>query len=171
MHQQLRAAQALRSLVAGAMRAVGDELRHAEMAAALCAHFGGTPALKVPSALLRAPLTGDAALERVASEAWLDGCIGEGMAAVLAADEAEHAVEPQLARTQRIIAQDEARHAALAWQTLAHCVKRKPTLLPLLRQSTPDLLPPSVRVGSAARRERIAARHIRTAQARLAQMA
>ncbi|MBA2542890.1 MAG: hypothetical protein H0V17_24805, partial [Deltaproteobacteria bacterium] len=58
------------------------------------------------------------ALELLAHEAWLEGCLNEGAAAEearLAAEDAEGAVSHMLAT----IARDEHRHAELSWAVLA----------------------------------------------------
>ena len=48
---------------------------------------------------------------RLATESWLDGCLGEGIAAARAARAASLASDPAALRVQRTIASDEARHA------------------------------------------------------------
>jgi len=63
-------------------------------------------------------LAGQAALVRLAIESWVDGCLGEGAAAACAAQEATSTTRPDIRSTQQRIAQDEARHAELAWDVL-----------------------------------------------------
>lgn len=55
---------------------------------------------------------------RVAVESWIDGCIGEGVAAARAHDAAERSQDPVARAAQRRISRDEARHAKLGWSIL-----------------------------------------------------
>lgn len=101
---ELRRAGAPPALIAAALDAARDEARHAHQ----CAAEAGGVVIAAPSPALAAPrpaASHDAALARLAVEAWREGCIGEGIAAT----------EVPIAS----IARDEARHAELAWQILA----------------------------------------------------
>jgi hypothetical protein len=58
----------------------------------------------------------------MALEAWTDGCLGEGAAAARAARAHSGAEEPACRAALASIADDEARHAELAFAVLAHCL-------------------------------------------------
>jgi hypothetical protein len=117
--QQLEACGAPEALRLRALVAGEDELRHAVMAGAVAAGLGGQPvSLEPPSRDRRPAIPGVAGLVRLAVESWLDGCLGEAAAACCAAIEAESAQSPEVRRSQRAIADDESRHAELAWDVL-----------------------------------------------------
>ena len=120
------------SLVADAHAAAQDEIRHATssyaIASTLGAHVVGPGALAAGAAPLAAPT-----LERIASEALLDGCFGETLASLMAAEGAARAEDPALQRVLDGIAEDEARHAELAWRILAWALASSPsTVAPAL---------------------------------------
>lgn len=118
--EQLAASGAPESLIGRARQAAADELRHAVISAQAVAALASAPvlALDPPTVSDRAVATGRAGLVRLAVESFLDGCLGEATAAVVAASEADLAGNVDLRRTQRTIACDEARHASLAWDII-----------------------------------------------------
>jgi len=95
-----------------ARRFAGDERRHARAAARLTRRFGGVllrPRVRrVPSPTLVELLEDDA----------VEGCVKETFGALLATWQAERAGDARVRRTLRRIAEDETRHAALAWEIL-----------------------------------------------------
>lgn len=113
------------ALVERAVRAADEELGHTRVALQLAQQFGGAPARLVAPPFRRRPgLPRPLALERIAAEAWLDGCLNEGQAALIAYEEAERTLVKEEARACRLIAREEAGHAALAadilqWATAA----------------------------------------------------
>lgn len=117
MARELAAAGAPEALVGAARRAAGDEARHTE----LCGRMVDAPFWLLPldpgygEPRWRKPT--QEALATLAREAWLDGCLGEGIAAARAASAARSA-GPDAAGVQREIAADERRHAELAWSIL-----------------------------------------------------
>lgn len=113
------------ALIAGAHRAALDEIEHAQVAFALASAYAGR-ALS-PVAFVAAPCVTPMRLRDFAIETFVDGCVGETVAALDAAREAE--AQPALAAIFTKIADDEARHAALAWQIVAWCVKQDPSIL------------------------------------------
>lgn len=117
---QLAACGAPASLVARALVAGADEVRHAVVSAAIAAGFaGGGVTVELPStAGRRAPAPGAAGLWRLVTESWTDGCLGEGTAAAWAAAEAETAGDAALRAALHGIAVDEEGHAQLAWDVL-----------------------------------------------------
>lgn len=117
---QLERASAPPALIARALRAAEDELRHAILSARVAIRHGAAPlALGRVTPATRAPAEGIGGLQRLAVESWIDGCLGEGKAAAAAACEADHAADGVLRDLQQSIAVDEASHAELAWDVLA----------------------------------------------------
>ncbi|MDX2086869.1 MAG: hypothetical protein SFX73_03415 [Kofleriaceae bacterium] len=117
MAAELAAVGAPDALVRAARQAADEEARHTR----LCAELAGIPFSLLPLADHHAsprwtrPST--AALVTLAREAWLDGCLGEGIAARQAHDAAARA-SALYRDAQHTIADDEQRHAELAWAVL-----------------------------------------------------
>jgi len=116
---ELLAHDAPDALVEAALSAAEDEMVHARISADLASRYLGSrvwPTL--PDVAPRAPLAGRAGLMRLATESWLDGCLGEGMAAERARRASQQATDAGARIAQRLIARDEARHAELGWSIL-----------------------------------------------------
>jgi len=109
LREELASHGAPRSLRRRAARAARDEVRHARMTARMARRFGARVAAPV---VARSEVR---SLEEMALENEVEGCVRETFAALLATHQAEHAKDPGIAAVMRIIAQDETRHAALAW--------------------------------------------------------
>jgi hypothetical protein len=111
---QLLAAGAPASLVEQSQRAMGDEVVHARacygLASAYLGHAVG------PDRLLLGGATLDESFGQSVIAAVREGCIGETLAAIEAAELAAHCDEPTTRTILCQIAEDESRHAALAWQ-------------------------------------------------------
>lgn len=106
------------SLVAAAQQAMADEVEHARRCFALAGAYAGHPVGPGPLAIdgaLRGPLS----LRDAAVAAVLEGCVGETLAAHQASTAAELASDPVVRRVLADIAEDEARHAELAWRFVA----------------------------------------------------
>jgi hypothetical protein len=116
-------------LIAQTHRAALDEIEHAQIAFALASAYAGTKIS--PVQFTDAPRVTAMSLRDFAIETFVDGCVGETVAAIEAAREAEVA-EPVLANVLTKIAADEARHAALAWQIVAWCVGQDASILDAL---------------------------------------
>lgn len=116
----LAAHDAPRSLIAGARVAARQEADHADRCFALASAFAGrtlTPAAWHPDA------EPTPSLVRLALEALLDGCLGEGIAAAEAATlVAGRATVDAVHDTLVVIRRDEAGHAELSWSVLAWCL-------------------------------------------------
>ncbi len=94
-------------------RARRDEVRHTKMMTRLAKRFGATvKEQRVERRAIRS-------LRAIALENAVEGCVRETYGALEAAVSAARASDPLVARTMRIIARDEARHAELSWQVLA----------------------------------------------------
>jgi len=100
-----------------AIAAADDEQRHAAAALALASRWsGGVLALGPLVAPPRFDRPSEAALTALALEAWQDGCLGEGTAALAARQGLARARDPQATRALSRIAPDEERHAELSWR-------------------------------------------------------
>lgn len=137
---QLLALGAPADLVADAVAAQGDELRHAAMA---LARAGG-------GALGPMDLAGDdgpVTLVAVALATAREGCIAETAAVHAATEAAAAATDAGERRFWRVIVADETRHAALAWRFLRWAVARDASVLDAvapLFATRPTTVPPAV---------------------------
>jgi hypothetical protein len=104
-------------LLRGAQQAALDEVRHAELCFGLATRMCGEPvgptALNLDEATSVSASRADFA-EAVARE----GCVGETLAALDAAARLVGTTDPDVRAALEAIAEDESRHAALAWRTL-----------------------------------------------------
>lgn len=110
---ELRAHDAPDRLVRAAQRAAGDEVRHARRTMALATRFGAKPAVPGVS---RPPVR---SIEAIALDNMVEGCVRETYGALVATHQGRRAADPVVRATMARIAQDETRHAALAWD-IAH---------------------------------------------------
>jgi hypothetical protein len=108
-------------LLAETQRAALDEIEHARRCFALAGRYGGSAVAPGPIAT-PPPRTGD--LARLAVDTFVEGCVGETIAALVAERALARATDPEVRTTLTRIADDEARHAALAWRTLAWAIER-----------------------------------------------
>jgi hypothetical protein len=119
---QLLSVGAPASLIERTHEAMRDETDHAKMCFALASHYAGRPigpgALSVRDAL--ADMEPDAILVTTIVEA----CIGETVAAVEAAEALAAAQDPTVRAVLSKIAEDERRHAELAWQYVRWATSR-----------------------------------------------
>jgi len=119
---QLMALGAPADLVEGATQAMADETRHAKTCFGLATRYAerevGPGPLDVTGAL------GAVELLDVVDLVIEEGCIGETGAALEAQWAADAAKDPSVARALRQIADDEARHAELAWRFVAWAATR-----------------------------------------------
>lgn len=181
--RQLKVVGAPPWLQRSAFSAAADELRHAIDSGAIAAGLSGRK-LSVAGGRhhLRSPATGRDALLRLALEAWVDGCLGEGVAAEVAAAEARCAQSPAIAAVQLRIAHEEAKHAELGWEVLQWCLREGGDRVrdALLAARDAEFTGEQADAGSEdlraygclpddARRETLA-RHRRAAQAELARL-
>jgi hypothetical protein len=113
-------------LIADALRAMRDEVEHAELARRLAEQLGG-------EALAFGPLDVVGAFDELDSDARVlacvhEGCIGETLSALELARAAERCSEPAHADMLARMADDELRHAELAWRFVAWMLARRPGL-------------------------------------------
>ena len=118
----LLAAGAPADLVALAHEAALDEVRHAALCFALASTYAGERVAPGPF-----PLGGvvsvETSLAALATSTVHEGCVGETVAAVLAAEQLARATDPAVRAALERIAEDESRHAELAWRTVAWAVR------------------------------------------------
>ena len=116
--QELQAVGAPASLCEEARRAAADEQRHARAcldvarSLGLAAELGPNPS----------PAQRDATLVRLVRDTFAEGAVGETIAALCASRAAAACPDPQIQTVLERIAEDESRHAALAWKTLGWAV-------------------------------------------------
>ena len=121
---QLLALGAPVDLVRDAQRASLDELRHAEFCFRMASREAG-------SVLQAGPLPvhgalADVSLENLIETNLLEGCIGETLAAARLQRRAASSTDPLVKQTLLAMAEDEARHAELAFRILGWCSRRAP---------------------------------------------
>ena len=126
-------------LVERALRAALDEVAHARACFALASAYAGTAlsAGVLPEAAVSTWRSGarGVLLDELARESFLDGCVGEETAAAIARDAASLASDPCVVRVLRKVADDESRHAALAWDIVVFCIERSPSALTAIRDA------------------------------------
>ena len=118
----LLAAGAPADLVAGAHGAALDEVRHARRCFALASAYAGEEIAPGPFPL-EAEARAGAGLVELAVSTVREGCVGETVAAVTAAEQQAGALDPAVRAVLAEIAEDEARHAELAWRIVAWAVR------------------------------------------------
>ena len=118
----LLSAGAPADLVAGAHRAALDEIRHARLCFALASAYAGEEIAPGPFPL-EPEVRAAAGLAEIAASAVREGCVGETVAAATAAEQRAGARDPAVRAALAGIAEDEARHAELAWRIVAWAVR------------------------------------------------
>jgi len=97
------------------VHALADEIEHARLCYGLASAYAGRPLGPGPLAIDRA-LVDPVDLASVTARAVREGCIGETLAALHAGVRAQAAVDPVVRAVLERIAEDESRHAELAWR-------------------------------------------------------
>ncbi len=103
------------SIVADAQRAMGDEIRHAEACFAIASAYAGAdvgPSAIAMSGAIHGPVT----LADVAAATVREGCVGEAIAAFIAAASRDEASDPAVREALARIVAEEQEHAALAFR-------------------------------------------------------
>jgi hypothetical protein len=104
-------------LVLDTTRAAADEVRHARLGFSLASAYAGRTV--APGAFpFEHPIVPATDLVTLAVDATREGCIGETVSAMLAAEAAELAEDPAVREALATIARDEMRHSQLAWRTV-----------------------------------------------------
>jgi hypothetical protein len=125
---QLTSIAAPPELLRACQAAMLDETRHARLAFGLASRFAGVPvgpgALDLDRALI------DTQIESLLRDVVLEGCLGETRAAAEARAAAAVCDVPEIRAVLEQIAEDEERHAALAWRFVAWLLGQRPELVP-----------------------------------------
>ena len=108
--EELRRARAPRHLIAGAERSAREERRHARVMGRMARRAGAIP----PAPRLRR--TRPRSLAAIATDNAVEGCVKETYGALVALYQSRAARDPVLRTTMVRIADDEIRHAELAWE-------------------------------------------------------
>lgn len=119
---ELMAVGAPAELVDAAHAAARDEVRHARLAFALAEAYAGEPV--APGAFPfggSMPVGTDLAV--LAAATAREGCVGETVVALLAAEALARAEDPAVREVLAVVASDEARHAELAWRAVRWMVE------------------------------------------------
>jgi hypothetical protein len=104
-----------------------DALRHARRCYALASAYGGDPRRPGELPELRARVLDERrprldALAHLAFGSLVDGALSAGVAATVAEEVSLLATDPVVRATWELVADDESRHAELAWDTIAWCL-------------------------------------------------
>lgn len=121
---QLLALGAPADLVAASQRASLDEIEHARACYALAGRYGAAPC--GPAALPLGDLRLETSIEEVVATAFVEGCIGETVAAAFAYEALAGATDPSVREVLARIEDEEARHAELAWKFVAWACRIEP---------------------------------------------
>jgi hypothetical protein len=115
-----------------------DEIAHAKACFGMASRYLDGPfgpgALRLDGAL------SDLGLEALVTSSIEEGCIGETLAAMLAAEQARVSLDPRVKATFEQIAHDESRHAALAWRIVRWALEREPSLRLVAARAFEELL-------------------------------
>ncbi len=136
---QLMALGAPLGLLERTQAALADELEHTRTSLAWLARYAGAEAVpgRLPEALAPlAPGHGDEAelARALLVDVLRGGCVGEALAAEAMLARADEAPAPELASWLRRVADDEARHAALAFETAMWLVAQRSELAALVAE-------------------------------------
>ncbi|HQY62922.1 MAG: hypothetical protein IPF92_10665 [Myxococcales bacterium] len=113
--------------------AARDEIAHAELCFTIAERLSGLR--RGPGPLVSGPLV-SLDLRALARETFVDGCIGETLAALAARERSAAAHDHEERRALLTIAEDEERHAALAWAIVAWAAERDPACLDALSDAS-----------------------------------
>ncbi len=124
---QLMALGAPADLIASATRAQADEITHARACFGIASAIGGRTIGPGPIDISGA-MTGADDLRSVVIATIREGCIGETVAAAIAAHGASTSTVPEIAGVLSAIADDETRHAAMAWRFVKWALEQDASL-------------------------------------------
>jgi hypothetical protein len=117
---QLLAVGAPPALVVDAQTAMADETVHTRLAFGLASAYTGVDL--GPGPLHVDESLGETDLRGLVAILFVEGCVGETVAALEAREALDHARDPAVRDVLKTIADDERRHAELAWRTIAWAV-------------------------------------------------
>ena len=119
------------SLLAEAATAMQDEIRHAQVAFGLAGAYAEHPI--GPGVIPMEGVVAGGDPEAIVRAAVREGCIEETLAAAEAELAARRATDPAVRAALASIAEDEARHAVLAWRFVDWALRRDPSLAAVVR--------------------------------------
>jgi len=144
---QLMALGAPADLVAEATRAQADEIRHARVALGIASTFAGETiglgALPIDGAL---DCAGD--VEAILVDTIREACVNETISAAQCQAAGEAAKDPFIKNALLAIAEDEQRHATLAWKTVKWLLEHHPELHDLATATFDDAMAQTWRSGT-----------------------
>jgi hypothetical protein len=144
-------------LVAGAQRAMGEELEHARLCFALASRYSGHSV--GPGALDVRGCLEHLSLADAVRSAVREGCVGETVAAVQAAEAFEHARDAGVKAALEQIRRDEWEHAQLSFQFVRWALELDATLGSAVLDELRECAPPVRREHDATEAERRRAAH------------
>lgn len=100
-----------------------DEVEHARLCFALASRFAGEPLAPAPLAAAAMPTARD--FDEILRSAVIEGCVGETAAAFVASQRLAAARDPEARAALTRIAEDEARHAELAFRFVAWAIRER----------------------------------------------
>ncbi len=115
---QLMSVAAPAALVEASNLAGNDEIVHAKLCFGLAHKFGGKPMAPGPFPIPNGTVHIAVDILEMAISVATEGCIGETLSVVRAAAQIELSHDPSVRQVLTRIAEDEARHAGLAWRTV-----------------------------------------------------
>lgn len=116
------------NLVAKTQHAIGDEIRHARLCATWAERLGAAASEPGPLPEAIAPFAGSQPGVALLDDVFWGGCVGETLAAHRMQARASTAPLAELGEVMAAIADDEARHAALAFETVRWLIDRDVSL-------------------------------------------
>jgi len=150
-----------------------DEIEHAKICFGFASSYADTPL--GPSALRLDGALDEIGLEHLLVSTIDEGCIGETLAALVAAEQARRSDDPVIRQALKRISRDESRHAALAWRVAKWVLDRAPELADLAERTFAHLidaaqrtsfadLDPSIDAGAWTAAGRLTHRELRAAR-------
>ncbi len=125
-------------LLEAAQRATIDEIEHARITFALATAYGGAPV--GPAALAALP-GASRTLASIARSTFIDACVGESVASAALAESSRRASDPVLRDLLAKMADDEERHAELAWRIVAWTLRSgDPTVEQALAEARDEVI-------------------------------
>jgi hypothetical protein len=125
-------------LLEAAQRATLDEIAHARITFALATAYGGKP---VGPAALSALPGASRTLATIARSTFIDACVGESVASAALAESSRRASDPVLRDLLAKMAEDEERHAELAWRIVAWTLRSgDPEVLRVLTEAQNEVI-------------------------------
>ncbi|WP_106392193.1 ferritin-like domain-containing protein [Enhygromyxa salina] len=151
---QLLSLGAPAGLLRATQEAMADEVRHARLSFGLAASYGGAPPSEAGPLRIDGGVTTGMELQTALREAIFDGALGEGAATIEALEAARSCDDPVVRDVFLRIAQDEQRHALLAYQTVkwalvAHPRRAREVVRDCLREGHLRATPPAAELGAA----------------------